>query len=52
MEEIEKISNDRGKLDRHVNAADVDVFLWLYRRENAAEIEKSIPHHLVVTWFY
>jgi hypothetical protein len=52
VEEIENISKERGQLDRHINAADVDVFLWLYRREHSVEIDDSIPHHLVVTWFY
>jgi hypothetical protein len=51
-EEIEKLCAERGSLNRQVNAADVDVFLWLYRREHSKEIEKEVPHHMVVTWFY
>lgn len=51
-EDIENLCRTKGKLDRHIHSADVDVFLWLYRREHSSEIEESIPHHTVVTWFY
>ncbi|KAI6171009.1 Queuosine salvage protein [Aphelenchoides bicaudatus] len=51
-EEVGNLCKTNGQLDRTVNSADVDVFLWLYRREHSAEIEKAIPHHMVVTWFY
>jgi hypothetical protein len=52
VEEVERLCKEKGKLDRYINAADVDVFLWLYRREHSVEIEKAIPHHMVITLFY
>ncbi|KAI6216094.1 Queuosine salvage protein [Aphelenchoides besseyi] len=50
--EVRRLCDERGELKRSINNADIDVFLWLHRREHAAEVEKSIPHHAVVTWFY
>ncbi|KAI6202541.1 ShKT domain and Neurotransmitter-gated ion-channel ligand-binding domain-containing protein [Aphelenchoides besseyi] len=50
--EVQHLCDERGELKRSINNADIDVFLWLYRREHAVEVENSIPHHAVVTWFY
>uniref|UniRef100_A0AC35U3W6 Queuosine salvage protein n=1 Tax=Rhabditophanes sp. KR3021 TaxID=114890 RepID=A0AC35U3W6_9BILA len=37
---------------RRVTAMDVDIFLWLYRREHAAEIEATVKPHRVRCIYY
>ncbi|KHN77235.1 UPF0553 protein C9orf64 [Toxocara canis] len=45
----------RTDADTHlktITAVDVDMFLWVYRREHAAEIEKNIAYHRVRSIYY
>ncbi|VDK44643.1 unnamed protein product [Anisakis simplex] len=45
----------RTEADAHlrtITAVDVDVFLWTYRRDHAAEIEKNVPYHRVRCIYY
>ncbi|CAD5218598.1 unnamed protein product [Bursaphelenchus okinawaensis] len=49
---VKQLEEKLGKLHRPVTAADIDVFLWLKRREIPDQVEKTTPHHRVVTWFY
>ncbi|CAD5224567.1 unnamed protein product [Bursaphelenchus xylophilus] len=47
-----ELEKEHGKLSKPVTDADIDVFLWLKRREIAEEVEKTTSHHRVITWFY
>ncbi|KAI6226400.1 Queuosine salvage protein [Aphelenchoides fujianensis] len=51
-EKVDALCAERGALERLITSGDIDVFLWLYRREHAVEVDKAIPHHATLTWFY
>ncbi|VDM73854.1 unnamed protein product [Strongylus vulgaris] len=51
---IEKLRAAEGDVVRPVYAMDVDVFVWLYRRKHAAEIERKVSTYfiLVILFYY
>ncbi|ETN80104.1 hypothetical protein NECAME_09424 [Necator americanus] len=49
---IQKLRTGEGDIVRPINAMDVDIFAWVYRRKHAAEIEEKVPFHRTRCIYY
>ncbi|CAJ0959107.1 unnamed protein product, partial [Mesorhabditis belari] len=51
IEEL-RVNEEEYQHCRKVTSADVDVFLWMYRRAHAEKVEEAVPMHRTRTIYY
>ncbi|CAI4229542.1 unnamed protein product [Auanema sp. JU1783] len=52
VEEIRRLKQSGTDNGKEVNAALVDMFVWVYRRQHAKEVEDKVPFHRTRCIFY